>query len=354
MPKDKIVYLLGAGATHAVISSIYSDRGLLTSNIRDKISSEYDLSDIDDSIANELVSEKVDIEHLISVVESQYNYSTAQNLKSLYRRAINDLSKDFMESPPLNLYTSLIDIYNISDLNEELLALITLNYEDLLERTIIKHFHKKVNYLVQTISEPLDSTSSENYYQVLKLHGSFNWLNERPIKIAPSYNISDQKALWIPPGVEKRKDNYPFNYLWGYAKELFLKTDKIRIIGCSLSRNDWGLIPLLYTAQRFKSGENKLTIEIIDYPKTIERVVDNYPYLDIIGIEDITEFKKYYSKFFASDTEENIKEEMKANLLYDKSNIFKMWLEAKAESLLDKGYSIKTDNNYFYNFYYKI
>ena len=64
-------------------------------------------------------------------------------------------------------------------------------------------------------------------------------------------SISSSNTLWIPPGVDKKRENYPFNYLWGQAVENLLECDVLRVIGCSLSRNDWGMIPILYTIQRF-------------------------------------------------------------------------------------------------------
>lgn len=276
----KVIYLFGAGATQAVIKDIDLDKGLMTSDIQKLISKKYPKRGIEDTIWHELITVK-DIEHLISVLEAQYHYATTEKLRRYYQRALVELAIDISVSDTATLYTVLTDLHmNIPDLDEELLCFITLNYEDILENSIKRHLKCDIDYTILT-SRP---TKNENPIRVIKLHGSFNWKNSRPVQIRSMKSLADRgNALWIPPGVEKRKDNYPFNSLWGKAKDFLLECDILRIVGCSLSRNDWGLIPILYTVQKFNDKTN-IEIEIIDYLQTGQRIKENYSYLNVKNI----------------------------------------------------------------------
>ena len=91
---------------------------------------------------------------------------------------------------------------------------------------------------------------------LIKLHGSFNWKRGfRSIIVdeEQAKTVEQEEMLWIPPSIEKERDAYPFNLLWGKAFQL-LDCDVLRIIGCKLSQNDWGLISLLYNTQLEKGG----------------------------------------------------------------------------------------------------
>ena len=57
------------------------------------------------------------------------------------------------------------------------------------------------------------------------------------------------------------RNSYPFNTLWGKAFEI-LDCDVLRIVGCKLSQNDWGLMSLLFNTQ-LKSGK-AYQIELIN------------------------------------------------------------------------------------------
>ena len=79
--------------------------------------------------------------------------------------------------------------------------------------------------------------------------------NRRPIRVKSMTSLNKKdNALWIPPGVDKRTEYYPFNLLWGKAKEFLMNCDILRIVGCSLNRNDWALIPILYIIQKFNDN----------------------------------------------------------------------------------------------------
>jgi hypothetical protein len=189
---------------------------------------------------------------------------------------------------------------------------------------------------------------------LLKLHGSFNWKNEYPIAIVS--DIEDEEdVLWIPPGVVKRREDYPFSLIWGRAREL-MECDILRIIGCSLSRNDWELVSLLYTTQRLRSDGKQYILELIDYPEQCKDIIDRYKYMNIQTILDIPEvlsylIREYFPHRAGQPITEAILTELRENITPGKFNVFEIWLRAKGEQLVDKGIQLTTDeNSYFEEF----
>lgn len=348
--KKKVIYLFGAGATQAVLKAISPTLSLLTTDIQEKIQKTRSSKYLGKNIWSELITVS-DIEHLISVLDTQHQYHSAELIRKYYQEALVNIARPIAQSPGNNLYAALIDLHkNVSYLDEDLLCLITLNYENILEETISKILHSEIDYLIYG-----NENQENDSITLLKLHGSFNWYNSRPIKIR-NEAISSSKSLWIPPGVEKRKENYPFNLMWGKTIEYLMDCDVLRIIGCSMSRNDWGLIPIIYTVQKFNKHRNNLTIEIIDYPDVAKRIIDNYKYLKFISITDILEFNNYYKKRFASASDEEIKKEIEAKFTdKDKTNPFYEWLDAKIDYIYnDLNIDIRTPSNILYNFYNKL
>ena len=69
----------------------------------------------------------------------------------------------------------------------------------------------------------------------------------------PDNRFDNIAMLDLIKSIEKVKDRYPFNLLWGKAFEL-LNCDVLRIVGCNLSQNDWGLISLLFNTQLERGG----------------------------------------------------------------------------------------------------
>ena len=354
MTKKKVVYLFGAGATQAVLKSIDPSYSLLTSDIQTNILNRCHSKSLNKKVWNELTTLGNDIEHLISVLESQHHYYSSERIRKYYRDAIVDISKEISEKPSQqNLYSVLIDLHkNVNNYEEELLCFITLNYEDILEQTVKKIFNLKVDYSLY----PNKLNSNSDSIKVLKLHGSFNWINTRPITIRKMVSASSSRTLWIPPGVEKRKENYPFNILWGKAIENLMECDVLRIVGCSLSRNDWGLIPILYTVQRFDNTGDVLDIELIDYPSVTNKIIDDYGYMKFKTLTEMPDFMNFYRKQFPNASQAQIIDEIKANFSdKDKSNPFYDWLDAKIDYAIEKlNLNIKTSKNIVNKFYYKV
>lgn len=151
--------------------------------------------------------------------------------------------------------------------------------------------------------------------------------------------------------VEKRRERYPFSIIWGRAREA-LDCDVLRIIGCSLSRNDWHLVSLLYTTQKLNVHRKEYDIELIDYFDKGKEISENYSYLRFHLISEIKEVRKYVIKSFDLDStsEEKLSKEIERLLTNKQNNILDIWLRAKGEGLINRGIPMTTKNNYFQNF----
>ncbi|MCU0413881.1 MAG: hypothetical protein MUE91_05690, partial [Ignavibacteriaceae bacterium] len=144
-----VVYLFGSGASHAVINAIDPTKQFLTADIRQKIhekEKDAKVKNIPIDIWNELMDPTVDIEHLISILETNYHHESAQNIKNYYHDAIISLSKEVIEkiddpNYKPNLYSVLFDFHNIRNNVEKVISVFSLNYEDLFEQTLKFHLN---------------------------------------------------------------------------------------------------------------------------------------------------------------------------------------------------------------------
>jgi hypothetical protein len=141
---------------------------------------------------------------------------------------------------------------------------------------------------------------------IIKPHGSFDWRGAFPIQVLglkPKSKYS-KNMLWIPPTISKESKGYPYNKLSGLAYEVLArKCDVLRIIGCSLSQNDWNMISLLFDSQysQYLRFGSCFKIELIMGQRQGEGIKDEYSYLqNIFPIGYLTDGKfddyKNYSK----------------------------------------------------------
>jgi hypothetical protein len=355
----RVVYLIGAGATQAEVSLKYDYIKTTMKDIKDgilgKISSatNKELS----SIRTELLKEGADVEHLITLYEStgiKKHELISKRLKELFVREIEERLARLPTGYIPKLLTALLDMHEIPELNEKLFGFITLNYDDFIERSI-QETNEGVDYSVQIRSRHDHLKVGSTKFPLLKLHGSFNWKNEFPITLRNERNIkSVNDVLWIPPGVEKKREKYPFNMLWGRAREV-LDCDILRVIGCSLSRNDWQLISLLHTTQQLRSEGKGYNIELIDYHDAGKRVCDMYSYLSCRIVSEIKEVRNYLIPSFTAGGHVGgvslaMSKSIEELLNNPKTNIFDTWLKAKGEALKSDGVPITTPKKYFENF----
>jgi hypothetical protein len=311
--QEKIVYLFGAGATHAEIINLQKHlsenflekNGLLISHVSQRVIKKFRsfrtyLKDI------EMVSSpkgSLNIELLISLIEHN-NIKGAEKktriLKNLVRKDISfRLTKSRLNR--FYLHKALLELHSKTKEKETLLGIISLNYDHVIDEAYETIFDSKPNYCF--------SSESPNDTPLLKLHGSFNW---RGIKICGR----KRTIPIIPLGVEKNYLQVPYNFLWGRALEILTGCDILRLIGCSLSQNDIALIDLLFKAHLEKAEAFEL--QIISAENTAEQIKNNYGF-----------FPKITS---LAAIEDNLVPDPTRNSA--DGNAFKIWLKAKAARML--------------------
>ena len=299
MPEEpkKIVYLFGAGATHAekelacALSGNkfnYQEHGLLGSDVSKRVirklvkdQANYDILkkyslmgdegyQVDEQSGKIEVggtSEEIesDVELLITFIESKIDetsLSDARKLKKLYMQDIREnlIIPESGEKLEPRLHFGLLELEEI--LNEKVLGYLSVNYDSIFDYALEKMeipFNYGIDLERNVNIDELDTGKDVKTY--LKLHGSFDWfLNQKENIIQIKTDDEDDEPQWLAPGLMKEYSNYPYNLLFGRAKELLTECDVLRIIGCSLNLNDLNLISLLFRTQ--KSGNN-YRIEVI-------------------------------------------------------------------------------------------
>ena len=305
-------------------------------------------------LINSINDGSADIEHLITFLDdapSNLHRSFANEMKLAFeevlRNRLSDIKTD-LERDPIDLYEILLDIYNIPECPESLGGIITTNYDDYLEKAITSVTDRAVDFgiNIEQSAESSHDVKVKANFGLLKLHGSFSWKETLPI----STNYTNRDTLWIPPGIQKAKQSYPFNILSGLARDM-LSCDILRVIGCRLGPNDWDLVSLLFTMCHV-AGSNKPSIEVIDTPLHAERLKELYPYLPIVSIleveptgsEFIADFMKLPSKPYVNQSQKQ-KEAILKNTP-DSTNWFQDWLRHKASNLYTDLPTIETKKKF--------
>ena len=284
-----------------------------------------------------------DIEHVITFLD--------ESASALHRQFADDLRKAFenvlrqqlekieeeLSRAPADLYSALLDMYQVDGCPEELRGILTINYDEYIEEAVARA-DGSFDFGVYVHG----ASSSKPGLKLLKLHGSFGWEDAWPI-----LHGSGDTTLWIPPGIQKAKERYPFNILWGLAREL-LDCDVLRIIGCRLGPNDWDLISLIFTTRHTNSIRPPYTIEVIDAPLHAAELQESYPYLDVqsileverIGSQFVSEFSGRPPQPYASlppGEQERVR-----NVAGRNQNWFRLCLKQQAEALYVELGSVKT------------
>ncbi len=256
----KIVYLFGAGATHAELANLEKDpgqrflekKGLLTANMSKRVMEKFRARKANLKYIKMVssVSGDINIELYISLIENNKigNWEkTSRHLKQLVKKDIESILT-VSKKKRFYLHKALLELHghkNIQD-KEKLIGLISLNYDDVLDdayRTVRK---EEPNYCFDT--------GKNEAIPLLKLHGSFDWKSVMIRGIKRSVQI-------IPLGVNKQFLHIPYNSIWIRALEILRECDILRVVGCSLSQNDTHLIELLFNAHIEKG--NSFEIQVV-------------------------------------------------------------------------------------------
>ena len=288
----RVVYLFGAGATHAELASLQptlpsEDKelrklGLLITHVSARVIQKASLIPRFLKGAEFLAprytegveltpgtSGSQNIELLISLIENSKIHDWEWKSRLLRDSVQKDI--ETILSPTrcsrFYLHRALFELHTRPKViqQEQLLGIISLNYDNVLDQAYEKFFGKQ-NYC---FSLEADSTSSD-HIPLLKLHGSFDW------KSGVTIRRRKKRIDTIPLGSNKNYLHPPYNFIWNRALEILIGCDTLRVIGCSLSQNDSHLVDLLFKAHLERDPNHELNIEVIDSEAAGERIRNNY------------------------------------------------------------------------------
>lgn len=353
-PND-VVYLFGAGATHACVNAVGSAYGILMGDlteeildrVRTTITTEPKFETLE-TLFNSVIDENTDFEHIITFLDqstSAHHRQFAESLRDIFESVLKarlEKIRNEQGGLPTHLYEALLEFHGLDCCPERLKGILTLNYDNYLE-TAARKLNRTVNFGISIENNHL----GKNPLEVIKLHGSFTWGDDWPVNL-----LDTGSHVWIPPGIQKAKDRYPYNLLWGKAREL-LDCDVVRIIGCRLGSNDWDLISLLFTTQHTNANRTPFEVEVIDSPQLAEAVKKSFPYLSVksilecayVGSRLIEEFSSHNSDNGASLEDDPIEEILKH--IKPRQNWFRVWLQQLAEYMYTEHEDVGSDDGAF-------
>lgn len=357
----RVVYLLGAGATQGAADFAGSSEKLVMPGLIDVLLERMREVYVDQfhdhpsvsHLVNDVVDADTDFEHLLTFLEdtpSLVYQDLARRLKTVFsavlRSALDKVCTEVGDKHS-ELYAVLVDMHQVESSRESLHGFLTLNYDLFLENAIEK-LGRSVDYGVYVRS----ATRTPDAIRVLKLHGSFGWRHTWPIELAAAIST----GLWIPPGIRKAKAEYPFNAIWGAAREL-LDCDILRIIGCNLGPNDWDLVSLLFTTMHGRDSGAPYDIEVVGWPTTAYRMAASFPYL---GVRSLLELPEIGPQLIGEvlgrepidyvDLNEPDQGLAITNARSKVANPFEHWLRLKGELMLRDLPTLDTSHGVFKNF----
>jgi hypothetical protein len=285
--QERIVYLLGAGATTAEMA-LQKD---LSNSAREREKYGLSVSDVSRRVIKKAIRDRkyvkgiemvssttgsLNIELLISLLENantiiNSNYMTTR-LRELVKQDISGLLTDNLLKT-FYLHKALLELHKRTENKESLLGIISLNYDSVIDEAYKEIFQREPNCCF--------SAKECKDIPLLKLHGSFDW---KDVKVCGR----KRDVEIIPLGINKNYLQIPYNFIWGRALEILSDCTILRVIGCSLSQNDTALIDLLFKAH-LEKGQS-FEFQIINSNNTFEQIKSNYGFFpsikDLNRIED--------------------------------------------------------------------
>jgi len=290
-----IIYLFGSGATTGELQlrSKYQDNPTSVMNIANNVlkksrENQGNYYKIIDSL--EIPGdERIDIEILISLFEfgeikKEKFRLLANELRSLYREYLIEQTCTGID--PL-LTKILLKIHRdywkeMGASGERLLGIMTTNYDDLIEKAFCDEgTYHGLNYSYPFESEKYECNVAAPF--LLKLHGSFNWSIQgkelRTIDIDPKV---DNPNGWVPPSIFKNPENeHVFDSIWNLAEYFLKNCDILRVIGCNLRHEDFGLLGLIFRCQQswYERGRSPFSIQLIIPQRSAELMIERLCFL---------------------------------------------------------------------------
>lgn len=275
----------------------------------------------------------MDVEKLVSLLAASgipKLEHLADDLRSAY---VDEIQRRLRSTPVVNdpkLATALLYFHSdgvLSRSTEKLTGLLTTNHDGLLQ-VAIRTVYRAVNigFTFQSRDFRDARISPKERMQsppLLQLHGSFTWRFGRPLRVTMPSRVSrhSRDMVWIPPTTLKEAKRYPFPKLFALAYELLVSDcDVLRVIGASMTQNDWNILSLVFNAQQHRriTGQTEFIVELIMPQAAGVRLVESCSYLQRlapIGSLSDGSFSLY------AESEERHTAEMK--------NPFKYWLTQK-------------------------
>lgn len=327
----RVVYLWGAGATHAEGQRLGSTISLL---MRDSASQEGISTRILrrtgkrvlSSFSGEVVG-NVDIEKLISLLVASGNKSHSDLAERMRESYFAELKASLADAKVLDNPELAIQLFQMHGnwrfrrYTEVLTGVITTNHDGLLQLASQRVFGG-VNLGFNFSSA--DFKRSDATPPILQLHGSFTWQFGTPTKISRLHRRSQyDDTVWIPPTILKESKSFPYNKLSALAYELLVRNcDLLRVVGTSLTQNDWDVLTLIFNAQRhLEIGKTEpFNIELIMPQEAGEQIKRDCAYLkNVRPIGYLTEgrFNAYKTETISADS--------------DLANPLAYWLSEKRE-----------------------
>lgn len=266
-PKN-VVYLWGAGATHAEVqdlglSLLMRDTPAFGVGITRRILARV----ADKSISEFDVGQEVDIEKLISLFAASGKEKHVKLAERLRRGYFAELVQSLdrvrlLGGPPLA--SKLLRMHadpQFSAETEKLVCILTTNHDGLLQ-IASRDVYKGVALGLEFASKTFEA--EESAPPILQLHGSFTWHFGLPMSVEPlSENSKYSDTVWIPPTILKESKTFPFNKLAAKAYEVLSRNcDVLRVVGTSLTQNDWNILSLIFNAQRHRDATRKKAFQI--------------------------------------------------------------------------------------------
>lgn len=290
-PKQ-IVYLFGAGATYAEVMYRGARQvNTLMSNIGS-------LEGVSSRILRQCgrtalafgLDENVDVEKLISLLTASGVASHSKFADDLRQYYFEDLRTSLIAAKIVaqpKLAMALLEMHNHASFRthvESLSGILTTNHDGLLQVASAKVL-KSLNLGIPFESKEFTFSASEPLPPILQLHGSLTWKFAVPLKVNRLGTDSkySRDTMWIPPMIQKETKSYPFNKLNALAYEVLSKQcDVLRVVGASLTQNDWNVLSLLFNAQRHRERTRKkgLSIELIMPQRAGLAIQNNSSYLN--------------------------------------------------------------------------
>lgn len=343
----KVAYLFGAGSTNGE----FRKQGVFEKTLlKDLCSQIQAISQEENGKYNQIcdsmgIPPDQDIEIMISLFESGCNTNKSfkkivRELRRLYRlvlvkKIVGNNVKPLIASTILRLHSKYSNFLGKN--GEKLIGVLTLNNDSLIDKAFsFKETYNGLNYSYPFASSEFKMKNSAPVF--LKLHGSFNWRIDSTNRLTVSSKFESEKARnasgWIAPSFFKTPfQNALFARIWRIAETTLEKCDVLRVVGCSLRKEDVHVLSLLFRSQikAVLAGRQPYQIELLSSLKSINGskyepgIIQNIRFLSRPKSPD---------QLYAFDKQFDRKQE----------NIYNYWVDKMVSWAEKKGAQIQNDN----------